>query len=167
IGHSHRVADYAAEIAQELGIDGHELTRLRLACLLHDIGKVGLSPEAMTVDENSAPELTSAYQEHADRGYRYAMLSAGKEVAEAILHHHEYWDGSGFPQALIGEDIPILSRIILVANVYDTWTCEPKNPEAAAPLNITEVVENMRENSGKWFDPMIVETAITLFTGAN
>jgi putative nucleotidyltransferase with HDIG domain len=164
-GHSHRVADYAAEIAQELGIDGHELMRLRLACLLHDIGKVGLSAEAMSVDESSDSELVKEFQEHAERGYRYATLSAGEEVANAIRHHHERWDGSGFPQALEKEDIPILSRIISLADTYDTWTCESKDPNAPAPLTLDEVIEKLREYSGTWFDPMIVETSITLFIG--
>lgn len=164
-GHSHRVADYAAEIAQELGIEGHDLLRLRLSCLLHDIGKVGLPPEALMESTDLEGEDVKSYEEHANRGYRYASLSAGDEVALAIRHHHERWDGDGFPDALLKEDIPIFSRIIAVADAYDRWTCSRKDPAGPRPPSTDEVVASLLEESENAYDPLVVDAAINLFAG--
>lgn len=90
--HSSRVADYSVEIAGELGIDGLELVTLRLACLLHDVGKIGLDPE---MDDDS-----DEYRSHPVKGEFYARVSSGDEVAAAVRSHHEWWDGTGFPDGL-------------------------------------------------------------------
>lgn len=159
-GHSLRVADYAVEIAQELGYDGHEIMRLRLACLLHDVGKIGLGSEvAGAIDPDD--EHHAEYRTHVERGSLYARTSAGPDVAAAIRHHHESWDGSGFPDGLEGEDIPIAARIIAVADAYDRWTSGP--PGTA--LGLEELVERLTSSSGVRFDETVVEAALNLFGG--
>lgn len=162
--HSHRVADYAIEIGQELGYEGHDLMRLRLACLLHDVGKIGMTDDAFGDPETLAPEQLEHYRSHPERGERYARLSGGDEVAIAIRHHHERWDGTGFPDALLGEDIPIASRIIAVADAYDRWTTEVRDSDEE-PMTVDEVVERFTAESETVFDPTVVRAAIQLFTG--
>ncbi|MEM8902481.1 MAG: HD domain-containing phosphohydrolase [Actinomycetota bacterium] len=152
--HSVNVADYAVEIGRGLGFDGLDLVQLRLAGLLHDVGKVGLDPD---VDRDS-----SEYQSHPGVGERYALLSAGPDVGAAIRHHHERWDGAGFPDALEGEDIPINARILAVADAWDRWSTGPPDQQ----LPIDEIVERLREESGAWFDHSVVEAALELLDGS-
>ncbi len=152
--HSVNVADYAVEIGRGLGLDGLDLVRLRLSGLLHDVGKVGLDPDM----ERDSPEFES----HSEHGERYALLSAGPEVGAAIRHHHERWDGTGYPDGLEGEDIPLTARILAVADAWDRWSTGP----ASDQLPIDEIVERLREESGAWFDHSVVEAALELLDGS-
>ena len=152
--HSVNVADYAVEIGRGLGLDGLDLVRLRLSGLLHDVGKVGLDPEL----DRESPEFES----HAELGERYALLSAGPDVGAAIRHHHERWDGTGYPDGLEGEDIPLNARILAVADAWDRWSTGP----AQAQLPIDQIVERLRDESGSWFDHSVVEAALELLDGS-
>ena len=156
--HSSRVADYASEIARQLGFEGRELIRVRLTALMHDIGKVGPPPEAMQESDDLEGFGLEAYHSHPERGSRYVRLTAGVEVSEAIHAHHENWDGTGFPQGLKGEEIPMTARIVAVANTFDILTTVPQGT-TNVPLTRKEAIAKLREQSGSKFEPVMVEAA--------
>lgn len=149
-GHSNRVADIASDIGQEAGYQGRDLNSLRLAALLHEVGRITLAEEDQGADE-SYPE----------RGARYVLASCGPEIADAIRYHAERWDGAG-PAALVEDDIPFEARIIAIAKATDGWLYPPAGEARLGP---TEIVERLRSESGSRFDPNLVETAIRLFGG--
>jgi putative nucleotidyltransferase with HDIG domain len=155
--HSARVADHAAELARQLGYEGRDLARIRLSALLHDIGKVGLPPEAMRGGEDLEGECLAAYRSHPERGARYARVAVGAQVAEAIRAHHERWDGSGFPDGTAGEEIPMAARIIALADAYDRLRCSVD--AQGVPLSAVECLERIRAGAGTQFDPAVVEAA--------
>ncbi len=122
-GHSERVAHYAWAIGKQMGLDAAELDRLRLAALLHDIGKLGVRSFLL----NKPGRLTTAerteMREHARYGANIVRSSANLgELLPGIELHHESWDGSGYPYGLHGEAIPRMARIIAVADTYDAVT---------------------------------------------
>lgn len=152
--HSVNVSDYAVEIGRGLGLDGLDLVRLRLAGLLHDVGKIGL-PEDVERD-------SVEFEDHPVASERYAILSAGPEVGAAIRHHHERWDGTGFPDGLEGDDIPLASRIIAVADSWDRWSSGPVEDQ----LPIDEIVARLQSEAGAQFDQSVVEAALELLDGS-
>jgi HD-GYP domain-containing protein (c-di-GMP phosphodiesterase class II) len=162
--HSARVADYAGELARQLGYDGHDFVRIRLAALLHDIGKIGLPLEALRRrEDDSDPGTLEQYQSHPVRSDRYVQVSAGIEVSAAVRGHHERWDGSGFPDGLSREEIPLGARIIAVADAYDAWSNSVSGPGGRPALTMREVVQRLQAESGHGFDPMVVRAALELF----
>ncbi|GIV00959.1 MAG: hypothetical protein KatS3mg014_2574 [Actinomycetota bacterium] len=134
---------------------------VRLAGLLHDVGKVGIPPEAVHGPDDLEGECLEAYRRHVERGARYARVSAGAQVADAIRHHHERWDGSGFPDGLAGEAIPLLARILAVADAYDRFRTTPRE-DGTAPTP-SECLEHLRQEAGSAFDPVVVEAAELAF----
>jgi HD-GYP domain-containing protein (c-di-GMP phosphodiesterase class II) len=158
-GRGGRVAALAHDIARHLGFDPSERTQVRLAAHLADIGKIGLPPRAMADPDRMDPTQLQRYQEHPRRGGDYIRTSAGDMVADAIAGHHERWDGSGFPDGLAGNDIPIISRIIAVADTYDglvSATNEDVRSSVGAAL------EALKTDAGIGLDPAVVEAAVTI-----
>ncbi len=154
-GHSEAVAMYARDIAAEIGWDSGEQQLVDLCGLVHDIGKIGLppglleKPGALTLDERRQME------EHSAIGERIlSNVEDYAEIAIIVRHHHERWDGAGYPDRLTGEGIPIISRILAVADAYDAMTSH--RPYRAA-LPGTEARRRLRESAGSQFDPDIVE----------
>jgi response regulator RpfG family c-di-GMP phosphodiesterase len=153
-GHARRVSGYSAALGLRLGLDEASLEQLSLAAFLHDIGKIGtpesvlLKPGPLTDEERAVMRL------HAKRGAR--MLTGMvdmDEVAEAVLHHHEHFDGTGYPNLLRGEQIPLLSRIILVADAYDAMTSPRPFREACSH---EKALEQLLRGAGTQFDPEVV-----------
>lgn len=152
-GHSERVAELAARIAESLGLKGRDLASLKLAALLHDVGR--------TVDPEDGAEPPDALQSSAERAGRYALPSAGPSVAEAVSHQLERWDGEG-PEGISADDIPLGARIIAVADSVDAWM-RPASEEG--PMSATAVVDKLGEESGSRFDPAVAKAAASLLQG--
>lgn len=164
-GHGSRVASHASELARHLGYEGPARVRVQLAAYLHDIGKISLPPEAIAGPipggDDLSEELLAAYRSHPALGADYLQVSAGAEVAEAVRCHHEHWDGSGFPEGLSGDEIPLTARIIAVADAFEEFL-HAAGPDAspAAPEN---AVAALRAAAGTRLDPGLVDVAAPLF----
>ena len=151
--HSQTVAQLVRGIAEELGLDGEVVEQVRLAGLLHDLGKLGLPDEILRKPGRLTPHEQRLVRSHPEIGY---SLLNGFDLAPVdtwILHHHEHWDGTGYPLGLSGESIPLGSRIILVADAFDAMCSERSYSKAA---DTDDAVAELRRMSGHQFDPAIV-----------
>lgn len=152
-GHSERVSFYADLIAQEMHLSAEEKENLQIATLLHDIGKIGVSNhvlEKTDLNENESLNL----RQHPLKGAKLIEpLAFPAMVISAIKHHHERWDGKGYPDGLAGENIPLLARIISLADSYDAMTTDRPYREG---LSTKKVFEELEKNAGSQFDPQIV-----------
>ena len=153
-GHARRASGYAVAIGRRMRLDGAKLEQISLAAILHDIGKMG-TPDAILLKPTPlTDEERAIMQTHPERGARMlAGVPEMEDVSAAIRHHHEHWDGSGYPEGLKGDMIPLASRIILVADAYDAMT-SPR-PFRNAYSHET-AVSQLEEMSGIHFDPEVV-----------
>ena len=158
-GHGARMASLAHDVARQLGFEPSERAQVRLAAHLADIGKIGLPSAALVDPALAEPAQAEIYQSHARRGADYIRTSAGQIVSEAIAHHHERWDGSGYPDGLAGSDIPIIARIIAVADTFDHLT-NAANPTQR--LSRQHALARLREEAGTALDPAVVDVAIAM-----
>lgn len=158
-GHSNRVAELASDLARELGYQGRDLNNLRLAALLHEVGRVAIGDHG-TGNPETGDDAPGDDETFAERGARYVLASAGPEIADAIRYQEERWDGAG-PAALIEDDIPLSARIIAIAEAADNLI----HPQSGNPVGPDELIEQIKAESGSRFDPALVDTAIRLFGG--
>lgn len=156
-GHGARVAEIAADLAQQLGYEGAAQTRIRLAGLLHDIGKVGLPRAALAGPGGLDGELADAFRTHPVRGAEYLRVSGGDHVAGAVRAHHEHWDGGGYPDGLSGGDIPIAARIVAVADAYEELCHGAAGTAALGPEGALAALRGL---AGTRLDPSLVELAL-------
>jgi HD-GYP domain-containing protein (c-di-GMP phosphodiesterase class II) len=151
--HSERVALYVEAIARRLGLADELVEQMKLAGRLHDLGKIAVSDSIL----QKPLGLTRAEEEHvAMHPELGASLLDGMEIKPVdmwIRHHHEHWDGSGYPDGLAGDDIPLGSRVILVADAFDAITTERSYSPAASPRN---ALAELKRAAGAQFDPSVV-----------
>ncbi|MBW3657193.1 MAG: HD domain-containing protein [Actinobacteria bacterium] len=157
-GRGERVADIAGRLAQHLGFEGLERSRIRLAAHLHEIGKVSLAEDVVTAPGQLTDEQLAVYRRYPELGAEYLRVSGGAEVSLAVRHHQERWDGGGYPDGLAAEDIPIGARIIAVAIAVDAL--RQADPE---PARLVAGLAGLAEAAGERFDPTVVSAARTLF----
>jgi HD-GYP domain-containing protein (c-di-GMP phosphodiesterase class II) len=159
-GHSDRVGLVAKRLGQELGLDNSECERLYLAGLLHDIGKIGVPDSILCKPGQLSEEEAEMVAEHPQRsGAILQHLSHAIDVLPGVVHHHERYDGKGYPAGLAGEAIPLPARIISVADTYDALT---SNRPYRKPLPETKVKAILEEDSGTQWDGRVVNALLTI-----
>jgi len=153
--HGNRTAELAGRMAQALGMSEAEQGRMTLAANLHDIGKIGV-PEAVLL--KPGPLTDAEWQQMREHPVIGAAIleevSGMADVAEVVRHHHERWDGRGYPDGLVGQQIPYMSRILAVADATEAMCASRRYRQ---PLAAAEVLSELRRCSGTQFDPLIVE----------
>jgi putative nucleotidyltransferase with HDIG domain len=154
-GHSGRVAEYSTLICTELGLSPQESLRIRLSALLHDIGKIGMDQQILTKPGVLTPEEFAILKTHTTRGAE--MLRPVPEFADLLAGvelHHESLDGSGYPYGLIGDQIPLMARVIAVADTFDAMTHNRTYQDAMDGAYVIRIIRTM---AGKKFDELAVE----------
>lgn len=158
--HSERLAALSRMVGEALHLSQIELDNLELLATLHDIGKVGIADRILAKPGKLTDEEWIEMKKHPEVGYRIAMASPELvSIAEYILSHHEHWDGSGYPKGLAGEEIPLLSRIIGVADAYDAMT---ENRVYQKAMDRDSALVEIDKNAGSQFDPEIAELFIRI-----
>ena len=152
--HSQRVADLAARTARRLGLPDEEVELTRLAASLHDLGKLAIPEEILRKPGPLTDPERMVLERHPQIGFRMLESLGVDPVAEWVLHHHERWDGSGYPDGLPGESIPLGARIIFVADAYDAMTSERVYRRRVTPA---QAIEELQRCAGSQFDPEIVD----------
>lgn len=159
-GHTKRVGVYADALAQNLPIDDAEKEKIRLAGVLHDIGKIGVPDRILLKPGSLTGEEWDEMRLHTEAGFDIVSRVLGlEEIAEILRHHHERWDGTGYPRGLKGDAIPFASRVIAVADTFDAIVTD--RPYRAA-LSSDEARDIIVKLSGTHFDPV----AVTAFEAA-
>ena len=154
-GHSERVTELALKIGRVMGLSAKELDVLHRGGLLHDIGKIGIPVIVLDKPERLTDAEVLLMREHPRKGARILEpIAAYREVVPIVLQHHEWYDGTGYPDRLAGEDISLGGRIFAVADVYDALSSD--RPYRAG-LGPAEAIERIKQGSGRQFDPKVVE----------
>lgn len=153
-GHSERVTRYSVSIAESLGSDAAFVEEIRTCGLLHDIGKIGIPEQILDKPGSITPDEHFTIAQHTLKGAKILEhIHTFENIIPGIKHHHERWDGGGFPEGLRGGDIPLIARILAVADAYDAIT---SNRPYRSRRGKTAAVEEIRRCSGSQFDPAVV-----------
>ena len=150
--HSQRVGDYSARIARRLGADEPTSELIRLGGSLHDLGKLAVPEELLRKPTALSDSERLVLERHPQIGYRMLESLGVEPVAECVLHHHERWDGTGYPGKLSGEQIPLAARIVFVADAFDAMTHGHGRPQTE-----DEALAELERCAGTQFDPRVVE----------
>jgi putative nucleotidyltransferase with HDIG domain len=155
-GHSRRVRDYAEMIARTVGLSARDIEQVRRAALLHDVGKIHEKyAPILAKSDKLSPDEWQLMQQHPDDGAELvSTMTRLRDLIPAIRHHHEQWDGSGYPLALSGEQIPYAARIIALADTIDAMTSERPYRRAMTGLEVKAELIRCR---GRQFDPTLVD----------
>ncbi|MDP2728245.1 MAG: HD domain-containing phosphohydrolase, partial [Dehalococcoidia bacterium] len=164
-GHSTAVTGYVKHFGTALGLDGEDMKMLETAALLHDIGKIGITEAILSKPGSLTNTEWEIVQAHPVIGELLIkrMPSLPKTLL-AILHHHERWDGNGYPDKLKGEEIPFFARLLTIADAYDAMTSTRPYRRA---LSKEQAVEELRKGAGSQFDPVLVKAFISLLAQGN
>jgi putative nucleotidyltransferase with HDIG domain len=154
-GHSERVTAFSMRMASRLPLSGDQMDALLRGGLLHDIGKIGISPLILDKPGSLTPEEQRRIREHPELGARIlAPLAPFADAIPVVRHHHEWWNGAGYPDGLRGEEIPFLARLLTAADVYDALV-------SSRPYRVgwpqPQAIEEIERGAGTQFDPAMVE----------
>ncbi len=159
-GHSKRVAMYAAEIAKRIGLSEDEVQNVYYAGLLHDSGKISIPDAVLNKPGKLTDEERALIQNHTVAGGKMLkQMSSIRGIRETALYHHERYDGSGYPEGLRGESIPLYARIVGVADSYDAMS---SNRVYRRHLNKDEIIEEIQKGEGSQFDPGVVKYMVDM-----
>lgn len=159
-GHSVRVAHYSYALAKKMGLPKGVTNQVHIAGHLHDIGKIGISDNIIYKMGRLNSEEYEIIKTHSEIGYNILnKVKSLKNIAVIVKHHHERWDGAGYPTGISGKDIPLESRIINIADAYDAMI---SNRIYRDNLSKALAIREIRNNMGKQFDPIIARLFIDL-----
>ncbi len=155
-GHCERLADYSSRLGRQLGLSEDQITALRRAGIVHDVGKIAVPDAILLKPGRLTPDEWAVIREHSVIGERIcAPLKSFRLVLPIIRHHHEKLDGSGYPDGLRGEAIPIAARVLQIVDVYDALTTDRPYKKA---FSIRDALQTMKEEVAKgWWDPRIFD----------
>ncbi|MCI0364884.1 MAG: HD domain-containing protein [Phycisphaerales bacterium] len=159
-GHSRRVALLTAQLGQAIGLDEHTVGRVHIAGLVHDVGKIGV-PEAVLLKPGKlSPKEFAWIRKHPEIGYRILKdIPQLTDILPGVLHHHERWDGGGYPQGLAGEGIPLVARLIALADSFDAMSSTRTYRSA---LSRSQVLDEIDRCVGTQFDPVLAKAFVEL-----
>lgn len=153
--HTERVEEYALEIGKRYGFKTSQADELMLVAKMHDIGKIGIEEDILLKPGKLTKEEFEIMKTHSEKGYRIINASSELDnVAKCVLMHHEKWDGSGYPLGIAGEEIPLMARIIAIADSYDVMTHDRVYRKA---MGKEDAIKELKRCSGTQFDPNLVD----------
>ncbi|MEI6092473.1 MAG: HD-GYP domain-containing protein, partial [bacterium] len=159
-GHSIRVIDYSVKIGKEIGLNADDLKKLEISAVLHDIGKLGIPDKILKKPGRLTKKEYEIMQQHSANGEK--LLDGIKNLEKYkkyIRAHHERYDGFGYPDGLKGSEIPLISRIIFVADTFDAITSDRPYRKG---LSVEVAIDELTKCSGTQFDPRIVEAFLNI-----
>ncbi|HEY2456397.1 MAG TPA: diguanylate cyclase [Candidatus Acidoferrum sp.] len=157
-GHSQKVSAYAALLAEAVGMSESEVEEIRLGAVLHDVGKVGIPESILNKSGPLNPDEWETMKTHVTYGAKILEpLTALARIRQMVLHHHEFFDGSGYPSAVSGDNIPIGARIITIADSYDTITSDRSYKKGRTAV---EALAELERCANTQFDPQLVEAFV-------
>ena len=159
-GHSDRVSEYSVLIGEKLGLTEEDIRRLRIGGLFHDIGKIGVPDSILQKNGKLSDDEYSEIKNHPTIGVHIlSNATMFEDILPIVKHHHERYDGKGYPSRLAGEDIPYLARIAAVADAFDAMTSRRVYRDS---LPLDRVIEEIEKNKGTQFDPKIAEAFLDI-----
>jgi putative nucleotidyltransferase with HDIG domain len=163
-GHCGRVAAYCLVLAKESGYPDEGLETLEFGAFLHDIGKIGIKDSVLFKPGPLDPDEWEHMREHPVKGYEIASkIEMLKPIVSAVRNHHERWDGTGYPDKLVADQIPMPARLVAIADAYDAMATD-RPYKKALPLDECEAM--LRRASGKMYDPELIEIFVSRHLGA-
>ena len=158
--YARQLSGWAVRVGEQLGLDERELADLEVASLLYDVGKIGVPDQVLLKPDRLTDEEYALVRKHPEYGWGILRAIPGFESAALlVLHHHERWDGSGYPAGLAGEQIPLGSRILAVVDTIEAMLSDRPYRPRFAPR---EVIGRLRPRAGSQFDPRVVEKFVRL-----
>lgn len=159
-GHSERVTAFAVTLAEEMQLDAETLDNVRLGALLHDVGKIGVAEKILTKPSRLTPDEVKIIRQHPSRGGEIlSHIGNIPGVIAAVKHHHEMYNGLGYPDGLVGQEIPQTARIVALADAFDAMT---SNRSYRRNFDVDEAISEFTRCSGDQFDPEVCEVMIKL-----
>lgn len=161
-GHTQRVMEYSLLIGQAMNLSKEEMEKLRLAAVLHDIGKIGIRDAILLKESKLTDEEYRIIQNHTIYGAEILQhIKQLKDIIPGVLYHHEKYDGTGYPKGLKGEEIPLIAQIIAVADTYDAMTTDrPYRKGLSKEVALAE----LQKWSGRQFSPTVVEAFVKIMS---
>lgn len=153
-GHVHRVANLSIALGRVMALEEADIARLGLVGVLHDVGKVHVDPAILSKPGPLDPLELDHMRRHPELGFAMTVDRFDRRVSEAILYHHERYDGLGYPFGLVGGEIPVLARIVLVADAFDAMVSH-RCYQPALPAD--HAAQEINLHGGSQFDPSVVE----------
>lgn len=158
VGHVERIANYARDLASAQGLTTHEVNQIYLGAMVHDVGKISVPDSILNKPGKLSEEELRMVRNHAAKGFELLKGISGTDIISKIaLHHHERWNGMGYPRALAGKEIPLEARIVAIADYWDAITSD--RPFRAA-MHPDQALETLRSERSKTLDPQLLDLFI-------